>query len=374
MKPYLPLALALLLPAVPTWAQPAAVCDSSTSLSLVGMDTRAGTVLLAAPPARNGGNGWLIELPAEAGEAIAWPDSPQGRYGGSVGPGPVVAARPCGPSCVQPLDFRGGTWNRLGEPLLLPSTSTVATTYDASGHPWAVAHGPGKTAGSLLAWGFRLDGTDWIDRGRLDVAGVGQPQAGPAPGSGDAVITGSGKFGAKAGVESWVRGLPSLPEARRGQLLPPLGAAAAYLSADGVLYLSADRGEKWRRSTWTPWGAGTTGMWRQGQDYSVDVPVGDPQNAWPVAWFDRRRPEREEISLSWLQPSGEGKVVATTPAVVTTKSGEKLPVTLLLLPRPDIWILLSGCAHSAEGSGLVLKVMKNGEMGAPRFVPIRVKG
>ena len=67
-------------------------------------------------------------------------------------------------------------------------------------------------------------------------------------------------------------------------------------------------------------------------------------------------------------------MVATTAATVTTKSGEKLPVTLLLLPRPDTWILLSGCAHSAEGSGLVLKVMKNGEVSPPRFVPIRAKG
>lgn len=373
MKPHLPLVLALFAAAAPALARQVAVCDSSTSLSLVGMDTRLGTVLFTAPPAGDGGRGWLIELAADATEATAWPDAPQGRYGGSVGPGPVVAARPCGPSCVQPVDFRGGTWNRLGEPLLLPSTSTLATTYDASGRPWALAHGPGKTSGSLLAWGFRLEGTDWVERGRLEVLGVGQPQAGPAPGGTDAVLSGSGRFAAAAGAESWVRGLPTLPAARRGQLLPPLGTAAAYLSADGVLYLSTDRGEKWRRSTWTPWGAGTTGMWRQGQDYSVDVPVGDPQKAWPVAWFDRRRPEREEISLSWIQPSGEGRVIATTPGMVTTKSGEKLPVTLLLLPRPDTWVLLSGCAHSAGGSGLVLKVMENGEMGAPRFVPIRVK-
>ncbi len=365
MRPLVGLALLLLTPAAPAWAL--SICDSSTAVSLVGLDTASGRALFAVPAAQ--GPGWLLELDAAATRATAYPDMP-GRYAGSIGPGPVVAAHGCGDSCVQPLVFRDGAFAPLGEPVHLPAVSTVATTYDAAGHPWLVAHGPGASAESKRAWAFRLEGEEWRARGQLEVTAIGQPQAQPARAGDDAITSGSGRFSAAAEPASWVAGLPSLPPTRRGQLVPLAGDAAAYLSADGVIYFSDDRGQHWRRSTWTPWSQGTTGLWRQGKDFSVDLPVGVLNGDLVVAWFDRRRPEKEQVVLAVLPTTGAGKVIAETAAAVHTQSDEELPMGDLLAPRAGTWILFSGCAATAEGSGLVLKVVEHGELSAPRLVPI----
>jgi hypothetical protein len=54
---------------------------------------------------------------------------------------------------------------------------------------------------------------------------------------------------------------------------------------------------------------------------------------------------------------------------VRSKSGEALPVTQVLVPKENAWILLSGCAATANGSGLVLRVFNGKEISPPRFVP-----
>ncbi|HEY4593075.1 MAG TPA: hypothetical protein VIJ61_11750, partial [Thermoanaerobaculia bacterium] len=94
--------LALTLGALPAAAAPP-ICDGSTSLTLIGMDTASGRTLFAMPPLADGQSSWIVELDGDGREAHVWPDNPKGRYGGSVGPGPVVAATPCGPSCIQPV-------------------------------------------------------------------------------------------------------------------------------------------------------------------------------------------------------------------------------------------------------------------------------
>ncbi|HEX9942779.1 MAG TPA: hypothetical protein VGG03_12225 [Thermoanaerobaculia bacterium] len=366
------LALAFALAAAPAVAAPP-ICDGSTVLTLVGMDTSTGRMLFSVP-LNDGKSFWLVELDGEGREARAWPDDPKGRFSGSVGPGPVLAARPCGPSCLQPVRWQDGSWEPLGESLAAPTASTAAPTYDQTGAPWFLLYGPGSAAGQEKAWAFRLIGREWRNRGSIPVAAVGQPPALPAPQRKDGVLSGTGLFSASGPPQTWVSGLPGVPAERRGQLIALTGTSAAYVSGDGVVYLSANSGKTWRRSTWTPWGAtGTTGIWRQGKDYWVDFPFGDHRGSLRLVWFDRRRSAAEVIVLTRLTQSGAWVRLAEVPGEVKTKSGERLPVAQVLVPQGDTWIFLSGCAATAKGSGLVLRVFDGKSVSEARFVPLQIK-
>ncbi len=276
---------------------------------------------------------------------------------------------------MQPVRWHEGSWQRLGEPLTVPAATTLAATYDGAGAPWFVAHGISATAGQMRAWAFRLEGHDWRARGSVEVVAVGQPQALPAPQRKDGIVTGTGRFSASEQPAPWLVGLPGLPAEKRGQVLPLAGSAAAYVSSEGVLYLSSDGGKKWRRSTWTPWGGGeTVGIWRQGRDYVVDLPLGDPHGTLQLAWFDRRDPKGEKIVLSRLNTAGDWALLGEAAVDVRTRNDQHLPVTQVLLPQADSWILLSGCAATAAGSGLVLRSASGGVVSEPRFLPLQPAG
>ena len=280
--------LALVLGALPAHATPP-ICDGSTALTLIGMDTASGRTLFSVPPLRDDQTGWIVELSGDGREAHAWPDDAKGRYGGSVGPGPVLAVRPCGPSCIQPVRWNAGAWEPVGESLSAPTASTADPTYDQTGAPWFLLHGVSSAAGQQKAWAFRFEGHEWKSRGSMVVAGVGQPSALPAPQRKDGVLTGTGLFSASGEPQAWVSGLPGITAERRGQLIALTGTSAAYVSGDGVVYLSDNSGKTWRRSTWTPWGAQeTVGIWRQGKDYWVDFPCGDHRGSLRLVWFDHR--------------------------------------------------------------------------------------
>lgn len=357
-------------------AAPKAVCDSTSALTLIGIDTTSGRMLFSLP-ALGGGQPWIVELDAEGREARLFPDRSTGRFGGSVGPGPVIAASPCGTGCLQPVRWSRGTWEPLGEPLSIPSTTTITPTYDATGAAWFLVHAPGGQNGSVKAWGFRLQNREWKTMGSMTVSAVGQPPALPAPQRKDGVLTGTGLFSASGRPETWVTGVPSLPPDRRGQLVALTGTRAAYVSADGVVYLSDDRGKGWRRSTWTPWGTSsqgtpdsTVGIWRQGSDYWVDLPYGDHQGALRLAWFDRRRPSEEVLVLTRLTQEGDWVRLGEARSDVRTKN-ESLPVTQVVVPKGDTWVLLSGCAATKDGSGLVLRIFDGANLSSPRLVPFQ---
>jgi hypothetical protein len=366
-----------------------AICDSTTALTVIGMDTEAGRVLIAVAAPGGGTGSWIVVLDSAGAagttgggtegtaggsavrEAHAYPGQPGGRFGGSVGPGPVLAVQPCGANCLQPVRFDSGHWQPLGEPMNLPSASTVAATYDSSGAPWLVAHTGANQEGLVQALAFRYEGSQWKSHGSLAVTAVGQPQAVPAPQRRDGVISGTGMFSASGPPSTWVQGLPGVAPDRRGQLLAVTSTDAAYLTSDGVAYLSADTGKTWRRSTWTPWaGSDTTGMWRQGIDYGIDLPFSDRRGPLHLVWFDRRTAAAERVVLARLGTGGAWTELASAPTDVTTRSGEHLPVAQVLIPRPDTWILLSACAATATGSGLVLRTLEKGQLSDPRFVPI----
>src|SRR5690349_676286 len=187
------LAVAATLSAVPAFGA-APICDGSTALTLIGMDTSSGQMLFSVPPIGDKGTGWVVQLDGEGNEARAWRDDAKGRFGGSVGPGPVLAAVPCGDRCLQPVRWNTGTWEPLGEALAAPVASTVTPTYDHSGAAWFLLHGATSTEGQMTAWAFRLVNREWKNRGSMTVTAVGQPQALPAPQRKDGVLTGTGLF------------------------------------------------------------------------------------------------------------------------------------------------------------------------------------
>ncbi len=361
-------------PAPPAAADaPAAprLCDGTSALTLIGMDTESGAMLFAVAGPSGATGSWVIELDGAGREAHAFADRGAGRFGGSVGPGPVVAVEPCGGACLQPVRWSAGAWQPLGEPLTVPGGSTAAASYDDAGAPWLVAHAATPQSGQMQAWSFRYEDHRWKSRGGLTVAAVGQPQVLPSPQRRDGVVSGTGLFSASASPETWVTGLPGLPAERRGQLLPLGGSGAAYVSADGVAYLSSDSGKSWRRSTWTPWGGGeTTGMWRQGSDYGIDLPLADHRGGLQLVWFDRRSRSAEQVVLTRLGAGGDWTTLAQTPSDVTTRNGDHLPVSQVLVPHAGSWVLLSGCAATATGPGLVLRTFEQGHLSEPRFVPI----
>jgi hypothetical protein len=349
----------------------APICDASSALTLIGMDTRSGEMLFGVPGPEGGSRGgWVVRLDGSGSDARAYPDRAGSRYGGSIGPGPVVAVESCGTDCVQPLRWEDSAWRPLGESVTLPAGSTTAATYDESGAPWLMAHAATKQAGLLQAWAYRYEAHLWKSRGGLAVTAVGQPQVTPSPQHPDGVLSGTGLFTAGGPPSTWVEGLPGLPPDRRGQLVALTGSDAAYVSADGIAYLSADGGKSWRRSTWTPWGGDTTGMWRQGADYGIDLPASDHRGVLRLVWYDRRIATAEKVVLTRLGQHGEWSQVAEVPADVTSRNGDHLPVTQVLVPRGDSWILLSGCVTTAAGPGLVLRSVEHGVASAPRFLPL----
>jgi hypothetical protein len=375
-----------------------AICDSTAPLTAIGMDTQSGLVLFAVGGSGGAAGSWIVALetasPADAVtandsgtggatnattafpalRAQAYPERTGARFGGSVGPGPVLALQPCGPECLQPVRFGHGEWPPLGEPVTVPSASTAALTYDASGAPWLVAHAAANQEGLVQAFSYRFEASAWKSHGGLAVTALSQPQAVPAPQRRDGVISGTGLFSASGPPTTWVAGLPGVPPARRGQLLALPGTDAAYLAADGVAYLSADSGKTWRRSTWTPWGGGdTTGIWRQGTDYGIDLPFGDHRGQLQLVWFDRRSPAAERMVLTRLGAGGVFTELAAAPTDVTTRNGDHLPVTQVLIPTNETWLLLSGCAATATGSGLVLRTFEKNQLSEPRFIPIVVE-
>jgi hypothetical protein len=271
-----------------------------------------------------------------------------------------------------------GRWRPLGGRITAPAPGTVAATWDGTGRPWIVLHGGRGEDGRATAWAFRLDAGDraWEPIGNLVVSAAGHPEALPAPQRKDGILSGSGLFAASGRPMDWVSGLPSLPPARRGQVLPLGGSAAAYLSADGTVYTSRDTGKTWRRSLWTPWGgAQVTESWRQGTDFWVDLPLGAPADAFPLAWFDRRVPSDERLYLTELAPSGAWRVVAQGAAAVRTRGETALAVSHLLVPRPRAWLVVSGCVATAEGSGLVVRTAgPGGTLSAPRLVRLTAGG
>jgi hypothetical protein len=364
----------------PLLAEPPAAspsCDSESVLTPIGLDTAAGRALLSLT-SDDGKTRWVLVLDRGADAVRAYLDAPAGRFAGSVGAGPVIAVVPCAKAagsdaaCLQPLRFQGGTWEPLGERLPAPAGATTAATYDRAGTPWLLFVQPGHEGGTAQVAAYRLQGVDWKGAGSQPVVGLGSPAALPAGEPDEGILAGNGLFAATGRPQSWLEGVPSVPAERRGQVLPLPPKGGAYVATDGVLYLTADRGKSWRRSTWTPWGdSGTVGAWRSGSDFTLDLPFGTFEDGLRLVWFDRRNPKEERVYLTRRQATGAWETLAELPATVKSKNGDSLPLTHILSPGGATWEILFGCAATAGGSGLVVRTFDGRELSAPKFLPIR---
>lgn len=348
------------------------VCDASTALTLVGLDTRSGTMLLSF---LSGGEIWYLEAAAGSETAALLPGRPAGgRFSGSIGPGPVFTLVSCGDGCLGAEVWQGGNWQSEGGSLPVAASANTYTTYDGAGRPWVVVHSPAGGGGRVAARGFRLVGESWEDRGSLRVEATGSPGAAPAPFREDAVVTGTGLLGAEGRPEPWLTGLPALPGGRSGHVVP-VGERGAFMIGDaGGLYLSSDGGATWRQLRWKPWGITAGDPWSYPEDFGLEIPQGSLAAPLPLAWFDRRPGREAGIVLSELSAAGDFTLLAALPPVVDPGFGEPLEITHLLRTEGGTWVLVAGCGLRDGASVLVLRTASPGGLSPPRLLPIERLG
>jgi hypothetical protein len=344
------------------------VCDVASVLTPIGVDTDAGEILFTLPSRQPPIPGWVVVLETGSGAARLFADREREvRFGGSVGPGPVLASRRCGPSCLQMLRWREGLWEPVGGPLTLADTMTVHATYDHGGTPWVVLH---RRAGEAAVdgWAFRLEGQEWSARGALRISAVGVPGAVPAPGRTDAVLSGTGLWAGAAPPGYWLAGLPAVAAGERGQVVSLGGPYGTYLAGGGGIYLTADAGRSWKASTWAPWGERGS-LWRYGDEYTLDLALGDHAGALAVAWFDQRLPRKEAVVLAEKPAAGEWKEVGRLPLELSV-AGAVLPFHHVLRTDRE-WVLVAGCVSTPAGAALALRTSRDGRLSAPRATLLR---
>ncbi len=383
-RPHRLVAVAALLLAGAAGARTAAAgfaCDQRTSLVAVGVNTAAGSLLLRAAGGPTRG-GWLVAatpstLPP-AGDGIEWTETatyfPQAEgpapYGGSIGPGPVFAVRRCGAGCLEAVRWEAGTWRPMGRPFGAPDDATVHATWDGGGVAWIVLHTATADGDGTWSRALHLDGDTWRDAGTLRVWAGGAAAAVPDPAHDDGVLSGTGRFRRAAAPETWVSGLPEVGRERRGVLVPVGGEAAAYVTSDGLLYLSRDAGARWVRTLWTPWGRHPTRIWTPGRDFTVDLPVGDRRGPLAMVWFDRRDPDAERLLLTEWAPPADWRLLAELAPGARTLNDDALEFDDFVALGPDAWLLSAGCVNTANGPGLVLRTYGAQGLTPARFLPL----
>jgi hypothetical protein len=361
-------AIAVCLSAAPLAAQ-GPDCGVGALVNLVGFDTSTGEALFSL--SGSGGSSWLVSWKQGAASARLYREPEDaGRFGGSVGPGPVFVFKRCGAGCLQPMRFETGAWKPLGEPIVAPSTSTVHATYDLSGRPWAVIQSSAERPGFTHSWAFHLDGREWRAAGELDVTAVAVPGATPAPWYDRAIVTGTGLFAADGAPRSWVSGLPAGRSGPGAQVVAFDRRAGAFVSPEGTVYRTADGGKTWSLSGWTPWGTGSAEPWRRGTDYSLDLPTGIPSGVLPVIWFDRRIQGEESVIFSEMTIGGVWRQLASGPADIPTSAGRDVTVLLVLRTVPDRWSMVYGCARAGGEPRLVVVEVDGTKVGTPKLVPM----
>jgi hypothetical protein len=365
--------LATLLPCVP--AQAAFRCDSTTALTLVGLDTEAERALFALPQ-EEGSAGWLIDADFKARKARAWPEPvPTTRFAGSSGPGAVLAATRCGDQCVQVLRFRDGVWQPIGEPMLASDLTTLHLTWDREGAPWAVLHTASgeKAKRRVVATAYRLRGGDWQSEGAVEVRAIGTPGAVPAPPGEEGITSGDALFAAGGKPRQWLATLPAIPDAASGQIVWLGGEAALYAGPDGKLRRTADGGATWQELRWQPWSGGEGDLsWRPGRDYWIELPDGERAPPPAAIWTDRRVRDKEKLFLAGQTGAGWGTLLGT-PQGTLTDGGQRLPYNHLFRFAGERWVHATGCVARQGGAALAIRRFAGGTLADPDLVEVEVE-
>jgi hypothetical protein len=79
------------------------------------------------------------------------------------------------------------------------------------------------------------------------------------------------------------------------------------------------------------------------------------------------------VLTDW-SPRRDWRVLADLAPTVTTLNDESLPYADFFVLRPGHWLLLSGCVHTANGPGLVIRTYGDRGLSAPRFLPLQPAG
>ncbi len=322
------------------------LCDEGTLLTLIGVDTRAGAVLLGMASRQAEVPGWLLDLRPGAERVPFHPDRQrEGRFGGSVGPGPVFSFRSCGTECVQAEAWQDGSWRDLGAPLRAPGPATLHATWDGDGAAWVLLRRLGASPSEVDLQAFRLHAGIWQSRGRGAARVVGSPGVRPDPDHPDAVIAGTLRFSASGPPEPSVLTLPTVPNGGRATLLPLVGGAVALLTEESRLFVTADRGARWREQLWTPWGSRRAAQPGGGDDYWLDLPDGYDADL-PLLWMDERTHRDRAITLT-TGIGSRGHILEGVPAAE--------PLELAARFADGAWLLVGGCRRDQRTAYLRLR-------------------
>ncbi|MDX1631000.1 MAG: hypothetical protein R3234_04020 [Thermoanaerobaculia bacterium] len=349
------------------WADP--ICAPETHLTLVGADLQRGTILLSPGGSRKGASWIELDLRRDRARSFGGAAGSTLPRGGSVASGLVVAARECGPSCLQMVRWREGAWRGLGESLSVDAGgSLVETTYDGAGIPWVILRRAGTSPGTSAVIAYRIEGRRWRDRGRGEVRIAGSPFASPWPGDPRAVAVGDLRFGADAEPVRWLRPLPSGIRAGESQVFVLPEERPLLLTGPGDLYLGREEGGGWMPVRWRPWeDAESLG----GRDLRVEIlSAADGGEARGTVWIDVRDPDDQRLHLVEWSPRRGWMPLVELPDRIRTTSGAKLPYRHVLRLDDGRWALVVGCVGISGAPGIAWVELDGGELEEPRVVPI----
>jgi hypothetical protein len=355
------------------WGQdrPRPFCDANSPLVLLAVDTTSGEALVAVG---DEGATWL-RITRQGVRVVLRPDSFR-LAGGFVGAGPLAVVANCGPECLQAYRVAAAV-RPWGEAILAPRAAAVSATYDGSGAAWVAAVRPTSSSGFWQVSAFRRQAAgDWIAKGRLIVSDLEGAGLVPLPDVADSVAIGTGLFAPAGPRGYWVNakpqpagvatipGGPASEPPPGGQILPLGGTHGAYVGLGGEVFFTGDRGARWSRSLWTPWGSGFVQAWRLGEHYSVELPAG-AMSPLPLLWLDRRHPERPGLTLSLASSGGWRSLTAIT-------ADESFPaeVAAAWVDVQGNWTLLARCEKTASGSALRLRRWRDGALEPALSLPI----
>jgi hypothetical protein len=344
-------------------------CDSTTALTLVGLDTRSERALFALP-ASGSEPPWLLDADLAKGSARAVEETTAGRFGGSRGPGPILAGRRCGDRCLQVVRWRDDAWEPIGKSLTAPEASTLHLTYDREGVPWAAVQTVGEKD-AIVAAVLRFDEGKWSMLGSFAVHGVGSSGLLPAPQGERGVSFGDAMFVEGQAPQRFVK---TLPAGAGGEPLWLGGANAVFVAGDG-LRTTSDGGATWRPVRWQALTGGEGDLaWKAGRDYEIELPEGVAADPFAAIWVDRRVADRATLDLATLDlaPNATSgwSVLLRTPDGILTGDGERLGYSHVIRFDGERWVLMTGCVSRPGGAALALRRFVDGKLTDPQLIRI----
>lgn len=329
------------------------VCDSQTVFTLVGADLETGRILLALRSAQPPIPGWLVELETEEARAhLHFRDPAERRASGSVAPGPVLTAVPCGSACRRIEAWEDGEWVPIGAPLSVSDRGTLQTGYDAGGRPWAVVVEATDRPGRVRVTASRLEARIWRPAGRALADSVGFPAVQASPADAEAILVGSQRFSLDAPPRPWLRGVPQ--NGRGSQVVAITADAAAWLGGGGSLMITRDRGRTWRRSSRTR--KDEVGGWVH--ELRADLPLHLADGEFPTLWT---APTMEDagaggsgLDLTSWSAGDSWRDVARLPAAYPRGLSPEFQPQHILVDDNGRWILVGSCVDTPTGAALEL--------------------